>query len=58
MIKMDKKKLRIGLYEIGLYLYEISDVSDDDETTDENRHIKFMYEVLDELTELVEKIEE
>ena len=52
---MEIKKLIEGLNEINLYLYELTKVSDEDEITDENKHIKYFYEILDEVTQKLRK---
>ena len=46
---MKTKELLNGIDEIGLWIYELTKVSDEDEEDKSNKHIKYFYKVLDEL---------
>ena len=54
---LTKEQLVDGISSLGEWIYETSKVSDETELTDENKHIKHYYKVLDELQERLAKEE-
>ena len=54
-LNMDKEELLNGINEIGEWICGVSKVYDETPEDEENRHIKYFYEVLDELRKVIEE---
>jgi len=52
---MTKEELLHGIYEIGEWIYGVSDVADEDIETEENAHILYFYKILNELEQKLRK---